>query len=349
MRQTNDNASDHDEEPDGEAVAFLITPDQSGERLDKALAMLMPTVSRSRLKALITHRRVSIGDTVCDDPARKLKPAETVHLVVPEPENAEPQPENIPLVVLHEDDDLVVIDKPAGMVVHPASGHQTGTLVHALLYHCGKSLSGIGGVRRPGIVHRLDKETSGLLVVAKNDAAHQALAAQFADHGRTGPLRREYRAFIWGVPDRRSGTIEASIDRSSSAREKMAIVPPGKGREAITHYTVLERFGHDPRNPVASLVSCQLETGRTHQIRLHMAHIGHPLLADPVYGAGFRTKAVHLSEEAQKSLANLGERQALHAGLLGFNHPRSKEYLEFNSDFPSDLAQLHKALANTRL
>jgi 23S rRNA pseudouridine1911/1915/1917 synthase len=349
MRQTNGNSYEPDEETDGEDASFLIAAEQAGERLDKALAALMPDVSRSRLKTLITHGKVSINETLCDDPARKLKTGETVYLVVPEPEDAEPKPENIPLTILHEDSDLVVINKPAGMVVHPASGHQTGTLVHALLHHCGSSLSGIGGVRRPGIVHRLDKETSGLLVVAKNDAAHKALAAQFADHGRTGPLRREYRAFVWGVPDRRNGTINANIDRSSSAREKMAIVSPDKGREAITHYTVLERFGTDPKNPVASLIACQLETGRTHQIRLHMAHIGHPLLADPVYGAGFRTKAVHLPDGAQKSLVELGERQALHAGLLGFNHPRNKEYIEFTSDFPSDLARLHQTLLHTRL
>jgi RluA family pseudouridine synthase len=208
-------------------------------------------------------------------------------VIIPEPAPAEPQGESIPLNVLYEDIDLLVINKPAGLVVHPAAGHETGTLVNALIFHCGSSLSGIGGVRRPGIVHRLDKDTSGLLVVAKNDKAHAGLSAQFADHGREGPLEREYMAIIWGVLPRPAGTISGNIDRSSSNREKMAVVQNCKGREAITHYEAGETFAGMSGEAVASLVTCRLETGRTHQIRVHMAHIGHPLIGDGIYGGGF--------------------------------------------------------------
>ncbi len=326
---------------------FAIEAVQAGNRLDKALSDLLPEISRSRIKALILAGHASISRERVEDPARKVKSGEIVSITIPEAEEALPQPENIPLVIVHEDADLVVIDKPAGMVVHPAAGHQTGTLVNALLFHCGESLSGIGGVKRPGIVHRLDKETSGLIVVAKNDMAHQALAAQFADHGRTGPLTREYQAFVWGAPDRRNGTIAANLDRSNINREKMAVVAADKGREAITHYELMETYGVEAGRPVASLVACQLETGRTHQIRVHMAHIGHPLLADQVYGAGFRTKAARLDAGAQTALAALGERQALHAATLGFAHPRSQEFIEFTSELPKDLALLKDALTDT--
>jgi 23S rRNA pseudouridine1911/1915/1917 synthase len=250
---------------------------------------------------------------------------------------AEPRGEAIPLAVVYEDDDLVVIDKPAGLVVHPAAGHESGTLVNALVAHCGASLSGIGGVRRPGIVHRLDKDTSGLLVVAKTDAAHGGLSAQFADHGRTGPLRREYVALVWGEPERARETIRTGLDRSSANREKMAAVALGRGREAITHVEVEERYG------LASAVRCRLETGRTHQIRVHLAHRGHPLLGDGVYGAGFRTKASRLPEPARAALEALG-RQALHAAVLGFEHPRTGEVLAFESALPPDMEGLRGAL-----
>ena len=202
------------------------------------------------------------------------------------PFRAEPEGEDIPLDIVYEDDDIIVIDKPKGLVVHPAAGHETGTLVNALIAHCGASLSGIGGVRRPGIVHRLDKDTTGLMVVAKNDAAHQSLSAQFADHGRTGALRRGYLAFAWGVPNRVRGTVDAPIDRHPHAREKMAVREGG--REAITHWEVQETFNGRDGNAIASLLACELETGRTHQIRVHLAHIGHPLLGDDVYGAGLQ-------------------------------------------------------------
>ena len=240
---------------------------------------------------------------------------------MPPPVPAEPEGEAIPLDVVYEDDDLIVIDKPAGLVVHPAAGNQTGTLVNALIAHCGASLSGIGGVMRPGIVHRLDKDTSGLMVVAKTDRAHRSLADQFADHGRTGPLERGYMALVWGVPDRADGTIEAALGRSTKNREKIEVKREG-GREAITHYHVAERYGAAGKPAVASLVECRLETGRTHQIRVHLAAIGHPVIGDRTYGAGFATKPALLPEPA-RSLAARFPRQALHAYLLGFEHPVS--------------------------
>ena len=222
--------------------------------------------------------------------------------------------EDLPLAVVFEDEHLIVIDKPAGLVVHPAPGHAAGTLVNALIRHCGASLSGVGGVRRPGIVHRLDKDTSGLLVAAKTDAAHRGLAGLFADHGRTGSLEREYLALVWGRFDAAAGKIAAPIGRDPRHREKMAVAAEERGRHATTHWRLMEAFGP------ASLVACRLETGRTHQIRVHMASIGHPLLGDSVYGAGFNTKAARLSEAARAALAGFG-RQALHASILGFEHP----------------------------
>jgi 23S rRNA pseudouridine1911/1915/1917 synthase len=262
---------------------------------------------------------------------------------IPPPEPAEPQGEAIPLTVVHEDADLIVIDKPRGLVVHPAAGNWTGTLVNALIAHCGDSLSGIGGVRRPGIVHRLDKDTTGLMVVAKTDAAHQALARQFADHGRTGALQRGYLAFVWGAPDRPKGTIAAPIGRHRQARDKMAVRPDG--RQAVTHWELVERFAPSGGEPVASLLACRLMTGRTHQIRVHLASIGHPLMGDDTYGSGFRTKAVRLPLGAREALAGLG-RQALHAYLLGVEHPTRGDYLEFRSELPEDLRRLRHSLGD---
>jgi 23S rRNA pseudouridine1911/1915/1917 synthase len=226
--------------------------------------------------------------------------------------------------------------------VHPAAGHPGGTLVNALIAHCGESLSGIGGVKRPGIVHRLDKDTSGLLVVAKNDRAHKALAEQFADHGRSGPLDRGYLALVWGAPERPRGTVAAPIGRHPHARDKQAIRQDG--REAVTHWRVLERYRGSDGKPVASLIECRLETGRTHQIRVHLAHIGHPVMSDPVYGTGFRTKSARLPLAAQAALASL-ERQALHAYLLTVEHPTTGEKLEFQSELPGDFARLRDSLA----
>jgi 23S rRNA pseudouridine1911/1915/1917 synthase len=324
---------------------FAIASGQAGQRLDRVLAQAFlnrtSALSRTRLKALILDGAVSIGARTIRDPGYRVNAGETVEVSVPEPEPAEPGGEDIPLKIVFEDDAIIVIDKPAGLVVHPAAGHATGTLVNALIAHCGDSLSGIGGVKRPGIVHRLDKDTSGLMVVAKTDAAHQALAAQFADHGRTGPLRRGYLAFAWGAPTRPKGTVDAPVDRHPKSRDKMAV--RSGGREAITHWQVLERFKGKDGKPAASLIECRLETGRTHQIRVHLAHIGHPLLGDATYGTGFKTKASRLPEAARDALAGLG-RQALHAYLLAVQHPVSGEILEFRSELPVALARLHHSL-----
>jgi 23S rRNA pseudouridine1911/1915/1917 synthase len=268
-----------------------------------------------------------------NDPNFRLAPGQLVEISVPPPEDAAPAAEKIPLAVVYEDDDLIVIDKPPGLVVHPGAGNTAGTLVNALIAHCGESLSGIGGVRRPGIVHRLDKDTSGLLVVAKNDAAHRGLAAQFTDHGREGPLLREYDALVWGVPDPHIGTVVASLSRDTRNRLKQAVTRSG-GRRAVTHYVVRERFGH-----YAALLTCRLETGRTHQIRVHLAHIGHPLVGDTVYGAGFLTKAEALPAEL-RDLVKAFHRQALHARLLRFAHPRTGTILRLETEPPADMAGL---------
>ena len=264
---------------------------------------------------------------------------------MPEAIAAEPAGEDIALDIVYEDDDIIVIDKPRGLVVHPAAGHETGTLVNALIAHCGASLSGIGGVRRPGIVHRLDKDTTGLMVAAKNDRAHASLTAQFADHGRTGAMRRGYMAFVWDLPNRQRGTVDAPIDRHPFAREKMAVRQ--SGRQAITHWQIQESFAGSDGKPVAALLACHLETGRTHQIRVHLAHIGHPLLGDAVYGPHFKTKAGHLGPRSQAALAALG-RQALHAYLLALEHPRTGAVLEWISDLPEDLTLLRDLLRATQ-
>jgi len=320
---------------------WILEDGMAAERLDRVLAKLQSDLSRSRLQALIRDGQVAVDGVPALDPNRKVGGGAHVALMVPPPVPAEPEGEAIALTIVYEDDDVIVIDKPAGLVVHPAAGHESGTLVNALIAHCGESLSGIGGVKRPGIVHRLDKDTSGLLVVAKNDLAHQALSAQFADHGRTGPLERAYLAFVWGVPDRKRGTVEAALARSTHNREKIVVVSDERGRYAITHYEVLENL--PAAAPMASLVRCELETGRTHQIRVHMAHLGHPLLGDPAYGSGFKTKANRLSEQSRNALGALN-RQALHAAILGFEHPRSGEFLRFESPLPSDMDALLQAL-----
>jgi len=311
--------------------------EEGGQRLDRALVGLFPDLSRARLQDLVREGHVSRDSGVLRDPSAKVAAGTRLVLDMPPPADPVPEAESVDLVVAYEDDDLIVIDKPAGLVVHPAPGHAGGTLVNALIAHCGASLSGVGGVRRPGIVHRLDKDTSGLIVVAKNDVAHHGLAAQFADHGRTGPLERAYLAFVWGEPNPAVGRIEASLARSRHNREKIAVVSDETGRHAITHYAVAERYAE------ASLVRCRLETGRTHQIRVHLAHRGHPLLGDAVYGAAFRTKAAKLGEAARAALIAL-DRQALHAELLGFAHPRTGETMRFESPLPPDMAALKAAL-----
>jgi len=340
--------------PDSAIETVTVAADEAGGRIDRVLAARIPALSRSRLKALILDGRVTIQGTsearTIRDPATQVKSGDIITVNLPPPEEATPQGENIPLNIVYEDDSLIVIDKPKGLVVHPSAGHATGTLVNALIAHCGDSLSGIGGVKRPGIVHRLDKDTTGLLVVAKNDRAHRALSKQFADHGREGPLRRGYLAFVWGVPDRPKGTIDAPLDRHPHSREKRTVREGG--REAITHWQLLERFnGHDGK-PVASLLACTLETGRTHQIRVHLAHIGHPILGDATYGTGFKTKSGRLGPKAKAALEGLG-RQALHAYLLAIEHPETRDdsanILEFHSELPGDLRRLRDALAEEGL
>jgi 23S rRNA pseudouridine1911/1915/1917 synthase len=322
-------------------LTLTAASEDAGTRLDRVLAAHLTELSRTRLKALILEGAVTAGGRTVDDPGYKVKPGDVFTILVPPPEPAEPAGENIPLSILYEDDQLIVIDKPAGLVVHPAAGHQSGTLVNALIAHCGDTLSGIGGVMRPGIVHRLDKDTSGVMVAAKTDKAHKALSEQFADHGRTGDLERGYLAFVWGVPDRPRGTIDAPIDRHPHNREKMAVRQ--SGREAITHWEVQERYAGVDGKPVASLIECRLETGRTHQIRVHLAHIGHPILGDETYATGFRTKAVLLPKAAQDALQALG-RQALHAYFLAFQHPVSGEVLQFQSELLAPLARLRESM-----
>ena len=323
---------------------ILVGEAEVGVRLDRVLATHATALSRTRLKALILAGRVAVGGRTIRDPGHRVNAGDRLTLAVPPPEEAAPRAEAIPLAIVHEDDDLIVIDKPQGLVVHPAAGNRGGTLVNALIAHCGASLSGIGGVKRPGIVHRLDKDTTGLMVIAKNDRAHRALAAQFADHGRSGPLERGYLAFVWGVPDRPRGTIDKPLGRHPQARERMAV--RAGGRTAVTHWEVLERYDGADGKPVASLIDCRLETGRTHQIRVHLAAIGHPLLGDRVYGAGYRTKAARLGPEAQAALQHL-ERQALHAYLLGVEHPITGQHLVFRSVLPPDLDFLRRALRGT--
>jgi 23S rRNA pseudouridine1911/1915/1917 synthase len=323
-----------------------VTGNEGSPRLDRVLAAHLADLSRSRLKALILDGQVSIagktaGPAVIRDPAYHVAGGDTIIIDVPEVADAEPKAEQIALDIVYEDDDLIVIDKPAGLVVHPAAGHASGTLVNALIAHCGASLSGIGGVRRPGIVHRLDKDTSGLLVAAKNDLAHQSLSAQFADHGRTGAMERGYLAFAWGVPNRPRGTIDAPIDRHPQAREKMAVRQGG--RDAVTHYEVRETFAGADGKPVATLLALKLETGRTHQIRVHLAHIGHPLMGDSVYGPHFKTKANQLGPRSRAALDALG-RQALHAYLLVLEHPRTQEILRWERPLLEDLLLLKGAL-----
>jgi 23S rRNA pseudouridine1911/1915/1917 synthase len=349
----------------GARVETAVGAAEAGERLDRVLAAHTAAdmtaanraaadhvnLSRSRLKALILAGCVTVGGRTIRDPSHRVNAGDEIAVEVPPAVPAVPAPENIALSIIHEDDDIIVIDKPAGLVVHPAAGNWTGTLVNALIAHCGASLSGIGGVRRPGIVHRLDKDTTGLMVVAKNDRAHRALAAQFADHGRTGPLKRGYLALVWGAPDRPDGVIDKPIRRHPKARDRMAVGERGGrsgpggggGREAVTQWQILERYPRGAAITAASLLDCRLKTGRTHQIRVHLASIGHPLLGDAVYGAGFKTKAALLPESAAAALAALS-RQALHAYLLAIEHPATGEEMVFRSALPPDIARLRRSL-----
>ena len=308
-------------------VEIALDASHAGWRLDRALAAAVPSLSRERLKVLTKAGNLSRDGKAVRDPAIKVKGGERFTLAIPAPEPAHNEPQEIPLPIVYEDEHLLVVDKPAGLVVHPAAGNRDGTLVNALLHHCGGSLSGIGGVARPGIVHRIDKDTSGLLVIAKHDKAHEGLAKQFADHS----IDRRYLAIVSGIPRTAEGSVDAPLARSPQNRKKIAIVSPGKGKRAVTHWKRLELLND------AALVECRLETGRTHQVRVHMASIGHPLVGDPVYGRG---KTAH-----RKLLNQLDfKRQALHAAHLGFIHPVTKGRLSFDSALPSDMQELFTAL-----
>lgn len=334
--------------PDSQAQvepAVLVVGEPEGGRLDAWLAgALAPELSRSRVKALIEAGAVTVNGAVAAQAKHRVQPGDEVRLVMPEPEDPVPAGEDIPLDILYEDDSLIVLDKQAGLVVHPGAGNWTGTLVNALIHHCGESLSGIGGVRRPGIVHRLDRETTGVMVVAKTDQAHRHLAAQFADHGLTGPLERAYQAIVWGKPQGLKGTIDAKLGRSRDRTRRAVRGDDAPDvRHAVTHFLVRERYGEKPDgSAAASLVECRLETGRTHQIRVHMAHIGHPLVGDNDYGAAFRTKVNRLPLPARDTVAGF-PRQALHAYLLMFEHPVSGKTLRFEAPLPADMQRLRQA------
>ena len=303
-----------------------------GWRLDRALADAHPSLSRERLKVLVKSGALSADAKLHRDPAIKVRGDEAFVLAVPEPAAPHNEAQDIPLVIVYEDEHLLVIDKPAGLVVHPAAGNFDGTLVNALLHHCGPSLSGIGGVARPGIVHRIDKDTSGLLLIAKNDVTHVGLSKQFADHS----IERVYAAIVSGTPNRLTGTIDAPLARSDHDRKKVAVVKgqdaERRGKRAVTHWKMRQSLRD------SALVECRLETGRTHQVRVHMASIGHPLLGDPVYGRAPKQRQREL-------LTRLGfKRQALHAEAIGFVHPVTKARLSFHSALPSDMQELFSAL-----
>lgn len=310
-----------------------------GERLDRFLAAACPEMSRSRLRQLIDEGRVTRGDTTIKDANHRVKPGELYKIDPPAAIPAEPIGQDIPLSVVYEDDDVIVIDKQAGLVVHPAAGNPDGTLVNALIAHCGSSLQGVGGEMRPGIVHRLDKDTSGLLVAAKNERAMTSLGKQFANH----TIERAYHAIVWGSPRLGEGRIETQIGRNPYDRKRMGVMRTG-GKEARTRYRVEERFGEKTR-PLASLIECRLETGRTHQIRVHLTHLGHPLIGDPTYGKARQAPRAKTpeQEEAYKTVMDF-PRQALHAFVLGFQHPSLHKTLRFESVYPEDMEHLLAAL-----
>lgn len=328
-RQAADSAAG----PDAATAQVVLVPgDGDNQRLDRALAALVPDLSRSRIQGLIRDGAVAFAGRTILDPGHRVKSGDEITLLVPPPAPAVPEPQPMALVIAYEDEHLIVIDKPAGLVVHPAAGHESGTLVNALIAHCGDQLSGIGGVKRPGIVHRLDKDTSGLLVVAKTDRAHQGLSEQFQSHGIDGRLVRVYEALVWGTPRLPRGTIDAALARSPSHRTRIAVTRGDSGRRAVTHYEVAERLGE------VSRLRLTLETGRTHQIRVHMAHAGHPVVGDATYGTGFKTRVHKLGEGARPAVEALG-RQALHAAVLGFDHPVSGRHIHLESPLPGDMAR----------
>ncbi|MFT5180368.1 MAG: 23S rRNA pseudouridine1911/1915/1917 synthase [Alphaproteobacteria bacterium] len=325
----------------GKAITISAPDTAAGQRVDAVLAEAIDGMSRSRLKSLIVDGHLSLDGVALRQPSRKVAPGESFTLLVPDATPAIPQGQDIPLDVLYEDDDLIVIDKPAGLVVHPAPGNPDRTLVNALIAHCGPSLTGIGGVRRPGIVHRLDKDTSGVMVAAKSAVAHASLSEQFAARS----VDRAYRAIAWGVPKPPAGDIETMIGRSPRNRKKMAVVTRN-GKSALTHYQIERSLG-PAHAPLASVLTCKLSTGRTHQIRVHLTHIGHPLIGDPVYGRAqnrqpSRQRNRHgaaVSPEARTVMAAFS-RQALHAFRLGLDHPTTGERLFFETLLPNDMITL---------
>ncbi|MEE9139641.1 MAG: RluA family pseudouridine synthase [Alphaproteobacteria bacterium] len=317
--------------PDSKESLYRVraSPDDAGARLDKFLSAALPELSRTRLKGLIEQRRVTASGETIADPSYRVKHGQSFAVIVPEPVPARPKPQRIVLDVVYEDDEVIVVDKPAGLVVHPAPGNRDSTLVNALLAHCGDSLSGIGGVLRPGIVHRLDKDTSGLMVVAKTDAAHAKLSAQFASRRIT----RAYTALVWGIPRPGTGVITGNIGRNPRNRKKMAVVARG-GKPAVTRYRLLRALGER-----ASLIECRLETGRTHQIRVHLAAKGHPIVGDRTYGGGPARRVRGAGAALTDALKGF-TRHALHAHLIGFEHPASGKRLEFSSDLPHDINEV---------
>ncbi|MBS4048584.1 MAG: RluA family pseudouridine synthase [Alphaproteobacteria bacterium] len=327
-----------------------VPPDQAGERLDRYLAAAMAllpgadeaSLSRSRLKALVLDGHVQCDGVTISDPSRKIKPGEIYAVGQPAAIAADPEAQDIPLSIVYEDEHLIVVDKPAGLVVHPAPGSPDKTLVNALLHHCGDTLSGIGGVKRPGIVHRIDKDTSGLVVAAKNDRAHHALAALFAEHD----IERSYDALVWGHPNPLQGSIEGAIGRDPKDRKRMAIVTRN-GKEATTHYETRKLIFDGKGQPVCALVRCTLETGRTHQIRVHMTAKGNALIGDQTYGRARNLQRFQLGDAARAALLAF-KRQALHAATLGFKHPVTGKALRFESPLPEDFATLLKLLSSQR-
>jgi 23S rRNA pseudouridine1911/1915/1917 synthase len=321
---------------DNNSTMITVKPQDEGQRLDKFCTEKIPQVSRERIKQLIDNGGITIEGQSPLKPSMKIEAGWVIHISIPEAEDADPEPENIPLDILYEDDDLIVVNKAAGMVVHPAAGNWSGTLVNALLYHCGDSLSGIGGVKRPGIVHRLDKDTSGVMIAAKNDHAHAHLSAQLSDRS----LSRIYHALVWDAPIPPYGTIDIPMGRDHKNRLKQAVkrADSNNSRQAVTHYKTLQSFQDN-----IALVECRLETGRTHQIRVHMQAKGHPLVGDPLYGAQKTLQISRLGRfehDFKKDFILNFPRQALHAYQLRFIHPRSEENMTYTADMPEDIQNI---------
>lgn len=313
-----------------ETHSLTVDDEKSGGRLDRFLADSCPDISRSRIKSLLLEQAVQLNGQMISNPSYRVKPGDAIEMLVPEAEELDVQPQKMDLNIVFEDDHLIVIDKPAGLVVHPAPGNYDNTLVNGLMYHCGDSLSGIGGVKRPGIVHRIDKDTSGLIVVAKSDAAHAGLSKLFEKHD----IDRLYAAVVWGTPNPPEGLLDGNIGRHPKQRKKMTVVGPDSGKKAKTHYTTKKRMAL-----VASIIECRLETGRTHQIRVHMTSMGHPLVGDQTYGGPTKSRLSRLSKSVQDYTRQF-PRQALHAKVLGFIHPVTKEELRFESELPEDMKNL---------